>query len=454
VSDAPIPSEVLQLSLETLSHLEDEWSAVLDPAAHVDDGRHEALEAEGSENPDGAPELDRTYRLLICQQIAASRACALRHCSGSLDDLVTALERARRARMLLRKNPLSLEQNCAMVAAEGITLYERSRIHQTHGEYEQAIYALAQAASCLSEPALSFHLHVDFDETQELIESVFRHPRGVDWKRFAETCRDLAALDDLGNTDLVSTDFRDLGHIASGRATARLTNEDQLDLIQKAEVDAAERRLRKYFYPSSWSVLPNRVREALVDADSAFLGITKGRPESTLNDLRIATEELCYHVIWLPLRRARQADNMAWFLEIEAGLKGKAPGLGTYRMVLARREYASFLTGLPRISDDLQKWLTAKQLRNDLYDLQRQRNDAEHTDRIIAASCVNDLYSTFLGIGRGHDGVLLRLAEIYATLDTYESQRPISTVTSSDAKALLARLQSDVGAFSDQLKGS
>ncbi len=439
----PVPLDAADMPVEIRQ-------AYLDRLQDMERRHHDALTQEagtagqGSDEPgdqvlpgNGAPEFDRLILLVICQQLAAAQVCALRRFGGSADDLLTALDRGQAAGIQLHSEPPGHGPDhplrWSVVAAQGLILLERSRMHRLHAEFRLALYALAKAGICLRDAGA--RVEVDFNETEGLVEAVFAHQRDVDDWEIAAACRELGALDDLGPPDVFSTEFSDLGLIASGRAASRLTGEDQRDLLFAMEDDSAARRLRTYFFRGTWRALPDKARRALIDADRTFYATTQGRFDSVLAHLQVATQEMCFEVIWKALRALPDAQT-ADLRPIEEGLGARSPSLRTYQQIVQTGCFRTFVKGLEGLKDVDKTFLVAT-LKDRLRSLANLRNPAEHDPgEEIEQEEVMRLFDDFLGIG--HPGVLPVLARLVHAVGP---PQPTPSIQQSDFRRLEAALR-------------
>ena len=92
--------------------------------------------------------------------------------------------------------------------------------------------------------------------------------------------------------------WREFWHGAKAWASAQLSPSEYRKMREKDERDAAERRLETYFFGRNWSYLTGRAQERLINADILLNSTQRVALESVLNDLWIATEEMCFQVVW------------------------------------------------------------------------------------------------------------------------------------------------------------
>lgn len=206
-------------------------------------------------------------------------------------------------------------------------------------------------------------------------------------------------------------------HSAQVWATAQLSPSEYKKMREDDEKDAAEHRLRNYFFGRMWSVLSERSQGAIVNADMHVNSKERGRrSEAVLNELRIAVEEIYDKYIWQSLIAVGPDE---WFPELEEfeARRDKisrrphafTPGLGDFLWACKRPFFRKFLEqrqiGGPEIQFLTQKLPARCQW------LRCGRNYAEHSvGRPPSRVAVDDGFKSFLGIGQ--KGVLPELARI------------------------------------------
>ena len=273
-------------------------------------------------------------------------------------------------------------------------------------------------------------LNMPLAEAASLFTSLKHSPSDdLNWKQIAEDCAGLAYLPQLEwevfsgveNQETIEDDegfdisWSEFWRHAEAWATAQLSPSEYRKMRNQDEKEAAERRLRKYFFGSSWSSLPKRAQDALIQADKTWNDKEEGRIEAIFNELRIATEEMCNRYIWQPLENLKSSE---WFPEMDKFERHRQekddnshdPNLigliwpceqQFYKKFLAQRKLRSleiqFLTcDLPKISKKL--WYT-------------RRNLAEHKlDKMMQRDAVEEFFKIFLGIGQR--GILPELSRI------------------------------------------
>ena len=201
-------------------------------------------------------------------------------------------------------------------------------------------------------------------------------------------------------------------HKAEVRASDQLSPSEYRKMREDDEKDAAERRLKNYFFGSDWSYLTERTQRRLINADILLNSTQRVAQEALLNELRISTEEMCNQVVWQPLKGTSRSPSFDFLNEIaklEEKQRSSDLGIADYEWICRRKWYREFLDMKKLDSEDV-KFLT-KQLPEDMSQLRSGRNSAEHE---IGASATPDspqsFYRGFLGIGR--PGILPQLARI------------------------------------------
>ena len=251
------------------------------------------------------------------------------------------------------------------------------------------------------------------------------------WRQITYDCLGLAILPDLEwevftgvehseiiedeETEMALT-WSEFWHSARAWASAQLSPGEYRKLREDDEKHAALTRLKTYFFGDNWSDLPERAQRRLINADKLLNSAREGvAQEALLNDLRIATEELCYLIIWQPLSSTRTPplEFIGEQLRIDEQPGHSDPGISDYIRICRSRWYRDFLGQQHLDMIDI-KFLT-KQLPQDMSQLRSERNVAEHE---MGMSPVPDsplsFYRGFLGISR--PGILPELARIAGTI--------------------------------------
>ena len=163
-------------------------------------------------------------------------------------------------------------------------------------------------------------LEVSLEEAASLFGLLKQSTRDANWRRVADDCLGLAILPDLeweiftgvDHTEIIEDEETEMAltwsefwHSARAWASAQLSPSEYRRMLDDNERTAAERRLKNYFSGSDWEFLSGRAQRRLINADNLLNSTQRVALEALVNDLRIATEELCYPVVWQPLSKTR-----------------------------------------------------------------------------------------------------------------------------------------------------
>ena len=268
-------------------------------------------------------------------------------------------------------------------------------------------------------------LQVSLEDTASLFNLLKQSaPTDANWREIAEYCEGLAVLplmdrdvftgvedfveNEEGNLNLSWSEF---WYGAASWATAQLSPSEYHKMLKYERESAAETRLKNYFFDINWSYLPERAQRGLITAD-ILLNLTPGvRLEGLLNELRIATEEMCYQVVWQHLDNSRTPplEFIREKLKLDERSGQSDLGISDYIRICGSRWYRDFLNQQSLDRDDV-KFLTS-QLPQGMGQLRSERNVAEHEIGTLAApDSPQSFYRGFLGIGR--PGILPELAQI------------------------------------------
>ena len=199
--------------------------------------------------------------------------------------------------------------------------------------------------------------------------------------------------------------------IAQGWAFAQLSPSEYRKMLEYYEKKAAESRLKNYFFGSTWSHFPERAQRRLINADNLLNSTQRVALEAITNELRIATEEMCYQVVWQPLTdsKAPPLEFIREKLSLQEQQARSDPGISDYIRICRARWYREFLN-TQKLDEDEIRFLT-RDLPQDMSQLRSERNLAEHKiGESAAPDSPQSFYRGFLGIGR--KGVLPQLARI------------------------------------------
>ena len=206
--------------------------------------------------------------------------------------------------------------------------------------------------------------------------------------------------------------------MAQGWASAQLSRSEYRKMREDDEKDAAETRLKNYFFGSTWSSLPERAQESLISADSTWNSLGRVRRESILNELLRATEEMCERFVFQPLMNEESTKSSILSIEAKVADRHRSLGVREHIEICELPSLPSLLT--EHSLDDGEIRFLTEDLPASMRNLARARNPAEHdTGASVLPALVDSAYRLFLGIGR--EGVLPRLARIGRKL---QSHRP------------------------------
>ena len=435
-----LSAEHERLMLECLEFLEKRHRVAYEP--DVDDGRWQD-------------------ELIVYLHVAAARAFRLKRIEGVSEEVQVCLTEVARTVMRLggaRVLAGNTDDNPAfftsLSAASALSLVELSCARKDHGEYVDALHYLAEAAVCYDAavtenemPEESRYYYEDEDaEDLRVIESRLRsilkdHLTGLqvsleeaktifeligasapsikDWTQVAQDCKTLAyAWNVSGVEDETKEEFggtltwSEYWHSAHAWASAQFSPSEYRKMREADEKDAAERRLKSYFFGDDWSALPENAQRRLISADVNWNSPQRMSREAILNDLLRATEEMCYEFIWQPLSRSKSAYEEFQPYEDRVAKRqlGSYPSVRDYVGVCEDdRFFPDFCTsrGLGQNDEEFM----VESLPIALRQLVDHRNRAEHeTGSSTPREVITDCYRTFLGIGKR--GVLPELARI------------------------------------------
>ncbi len=257
-------------------------------------------------------------------------------------------------------------------------------------------------------------------EITSMFTSLKRSGQTDSWMRVVWDCRLLLRSDFTWGVNepesVISEEGEDLSwrefwHRALGWAEAQLSP-NEYRKMQKADMkSASKQRLTNYFFHQYWPALPERARERLVTADVIWNSPEKLAWESTLSDLRIATEEMCYKFIWEPLSRSSGGKDILEFLSLKhtVDIDGRRPEIREYIQVCGMSYLKNFLKRR-NISEKDVKFVT-HDLATAMEQLREARNFGEHQSRgTLPREKIRPLVRRFFGMGIR--GILPELARI------------------------------------------
>ena len=277
--------------------------------------------------------------LKIHLHIAAARAFRLKQSEGLSEEVQVCLTEVERSLMRLggvRSVGLHYDSpafDTSLVAVSALALLELSRVKNIDGEYVDALHYMAEAAICYdaavteNEMPEESRYYYEYEDAEDLrvIESRLRsilkdHLTGLqvsleeaktifeligasapsikDWTQVAQDCKTLAyAWNVSGVEDETKEEFggtltwSEYWHSAHAWASAQLSPSEYRKMREADEKDAAERRLKSYFFGDDWSALPENAQRRLISADVNWNSPQRMSREAILNDLLRATEE-------------------------------------------------------------------------------------------------------------------------------------------------------------------
>ena len=251
-----------------------------------------------------------------------------------------------------------------------------------------------------------------------------------EWKAVAIACDKLSLLTDVLSRDSGEVvdgeergwEWQAYWRRAAGWAEARLTPNDLLDLLQIKEYDAAEERLRAYFFDKpQWRSLSERAKEALISADKAWVSANSQRPirgiRSIPNELRKAAEDTLDRYLWDPLTKWADAEEQSKldFRELKKARErraklGRDPGLANYASILSDKGVVKYLQDHFAKGDA--DFIKSK-VKKHLGVLKAARDPEEHGKGApVRLSDLRDLYAEFMGLGRHKRAILPELVRI------------------------------------------
>lgn len=200
--------------------------------------------------------------------------------------------------------------------------------------------------------------------------------------------------------------------VAKTWVSAQLSPSEYRKMREEDKKNEAESRLKTYFFGQDWAVLPDRAKDRLITADTLWNSQANIAWEAVLNDLRIATEDMCQRFIWQPLSESKGGgQDLLQFVRLkdEMDRDGKRPEIATCVQVCRSGYFGEFLKRQSLGKEEM-NFLT-KKLPDAMSQLQGERNFAEHQSTASwRRNAVEDYVRRFFGIGQR--GVLPELARI------------------------------------------
>ena len=258
----------------------------------------------------------------------------------------------------------------------------------------------------------------------ECIEAI-EHKDDVDWPVVVQACELLSrCFFDVSEYVGLRTFDEDLNtqhafwNERSGWARAKLTPDRLRNLLKQQDDESAAQRVETYFFADGrWERLPERAQRALVTADRMLISSSRGRYALVANEIRIATEEMLYYYLWLPLSEwigAQRQPPPGWRTILGRPKEGRrSPSIDDYVSLLWHSPIKDYFQTLGMSDDDVQFLTKENRTTKHLQALQRTRNAAEHEPGdTVDPRTVRQLYAESLGIGR--KGVLPELVRLLA----------------------------------------
>lgn len=211
---------------------------------------------------------------------------------------------------------------------------------------------------------------------------------------------------------------------ASAWASAQLSPSEYRRMREQDNKDAAENRLKNYFFHDAWNTLPPQAQESLINADVNWNSKQRMRREAILNDLLRATEAMCRKFIWQPLANTEESSRgFLHFLrrdsEIAENPGRSQPEVRDFIWVCEQPFFLEFIE--QRNLSERLEFLT-ENLPATMRQLADSRNRAEHDEG--APTPIEVIESTFqLFLGIGCSGILPELAQIGQELQSDHSRR-------------------------------
>ena len=277
-----------------------------------------------------------------------------------------------------------------------------------NGDYATALDEIADALYCLYDWSHSLYSPSLFApwlsgvkvRARVYLDNIEDMPgRNVDWSRVAKACE---AIGKSFYNKFVEGDEYTVWMQRTGWAQAQLTPDQLRIYLRDREDEGSVQRLQAYFLPDDlWKKLPKRAQEALISADRALVSATHGRRSGIVNEIRIATEEVLYCYLWLPLSETQPLPHPGLKMILDKPKQERhSPNIGDYVQLLWHSRIKDYFQNLGMSDDDV-RFLTEEDLTTKhLQSLQRTRNAAEHEPGgTIDLERIRQLYAESLGIG-------------------------------------------------------
>ena len=280
-------------------------------------------------------------------------------------------------------------------------------------------------------PLLTTGLQVSLEEAASIFESIRGNPGAVDdWGQVVEDCQELQFAWYVSGCDEKIQDertthphenevtWREFWNNAKGWAAAQLSPSEYRKMREDDEKRAAETRLKNYFFSNTWSSLPERAQQRLINADLIWNSPQRVSRESVLNDLLRAAEEMCERFVFQPLMNEESTKSSILSIEDKVADRHRSLSVREHIEICELPSMPSLLSERS-LADGEVRFLT-EDLPASMRNLARARNPAEHdTGASVLPALVDSAYRLFLGIGQ--PGILPQLARIGRKL---QSHRP------------------------------
>ena len=454
---APTSAELDGLLLQSLDWIYDRFRVTCEPDA------------------DDSPNLlDLVTELHIC----AARAFKLKQleadwlseeretCLRAAEGLVNRIRAIMRPRTSSRYDSTSFAMSTSAVG--GMIQLELSRVCRANGSYAEAIHHLDQASTSYiwaldgiedSRGSDAYWIKA-FDRDRESTRNGERlarlelrrrliplevsareaaapfnllkesPPSDAIWRQVAEDCRGLAILPDLewevfsgveaseyveDPETCFELSWSEFWYQSAAWASAQLGSNEFRQELRAVREEAAEHRLGRYFFTSTWSSLPEGAQERLVSADVNWNSRQRVSRESILNDLLRASEEMCERFLYEQVMNDEGVRADVVKIEARVAERGySSPGVNEYISICNIRDLPESLENRGLIEDEIQ--FVTQMLPSALDWLRVERNRAEHeVGSSVPRERVNQAFRRFLGIDEL--GSLPELARIGAKLE-------------------------------------
>ncbi|MBI4202374.1 MAG: hypothetical protein HY532_04565 [Chloroflexi bacterium] len=262
---------------------------------------------------------------------------------------------------------------------------------------------------------------VSFEESQApFLGLASSKSENIDWERVAHHCEEVLQFSIYnqynswlywGSGEIEDTVF---WSAATAQAKARLSPDAYRRLREQDEAAASSKRLKQYFFPDTWDLLPQIAQQNLIAADRT-LWATEGWRYGIFEHLRLSVEPVVDEILgnpfreWLVKNGGRAIvppSNQAGTQEYEAFMP--ISRLIQELWVDKKEAFARFVaTTFPNVRKEWWEYLESslKALR----DLRRRGVHPEDQGQPMEQSVAN-LYAVFLGIGQ--EGILPRLMQM------------------------------------------